>query len=240
MRARLVAREMMRKKVGWDTVFAGTPPLWAFRALLSSSRTMRLQPRGAGPRKLRIIDIRRAFFHSDHDGIHALPPHLVGTGKCWRLRKAMYGTLSAAGDFQDMLIRVLGEELHMKGGGSNPCLYHEAVRDLKVVCHGGDVAAEGHEEHLNWFTASLGQFFELEVKATLGPQEKDDKTASLLNRLLTFEAEYTFWENDPRQVELAIAELGLVGAKPKPTPGVKLSLEEWEKAGPLTCDAARG
>jgi len=75
IRARLVAREMKRNKPGWETVFAGTPPLWAFRYLVSSSRTARRQPRGAGPRKLRILDIRRAFFHSDHSGtVHVLPP----------------------------------------------------------------------------------------------------------------------------------------------------------------------
>lgn len=51
--------------------------------------------------------------------------------------------------------------------------------------------------------------------------EEDDKTAGLLDRLLMFEGEDGLWNNDPMQVGLAIAELGRVGAKPKPTPGVK-------------------
>ena len=39
VRARLVAREMKKDKPGWEIAFAGTPPLWAFRALCSSSRS---------------------------------------------------------------------------------------------------------------------------------------------------------------------------------------------------------
>ena len=71
-------------------------------------------------------------------------------------------------------------------------------RGLKIAVHGDDVVAEGHEEHLNWFTETLGRYFELELKATLGPDAKDEKTATLLNRLLTFEDTHTLWENDPR------------------------------------------
>ena len=78
----------------------------------------------------------------------------------------------------------------------------------------------------------LGKHFELVVKATLGPEVGDDKQASLLNRLLTWEDSRLLWECDPRQIDLAVAELGLVGSKPRSTPGIKVSLEEREKAVP--------
>ena len=124
------------------------------------------------------------------------------------------------------MIRVQKEELGFKGGESNPCLYHDPDRDLKTEFHGDDVVVEGYEEDLNWHTESLSKFFEITVKATLGPEPKDDKTATLLNRLITYKEEYTLWENDPRQIELAIAELGLIGAKSRSTPGVRLSSED--------------
>lgn len=166
VRARLVAREMKRHKIGWVTIFEGTSTLWSFRALVSSSRTTRRQRKGIGPRTVRNIDTRRAFCHSGHSGrVHVSPPHLVGIGKCWKLRKSMYGTSFAAGDLYDKLVRVLKEDLHTKGGESNPCLYDKAARELKVAFHGDDVAAEGHEEHLAWFTMSLVRLFELETKA---------------------------------------------------------------------------
>ena len=121
VRARLLAREMKKDKIGWETVFAGTPPLWAFRALCSSVRRECRDSRG--PRKLRILDIKRAFFHSLHSGtVHVLPPQLRGTGRCWRLKKAMYGTLAAAGDFQDSLVSCLVEDLGLAGGTSSPCI----------------------------------------------------------------------------------------------------------------------
>lgn len=47
----------------------------------------------------------------------------------------MYGTLSTVFDFQDMLVGVLEYDLHIKGGESNRCLYHEAARYLKVAFH---------------------------------------------------------------------------------------------------------
>ena len=62
----------------------------------------------------------------------------------------MYGALSVAGDFQDTMIRVQKDELGLEGGESNPCLYHEPNRDLKVAFHGYDVAVEGHEVDLDW------------------------------------------------------------------------------------------
>ena len=110
---------------------------------------------------------------------------------------------------------------------------------MKAVYHGDDVVIEGFECDLDDFTEKLGKRFELIAKATLGPDPQDDKQASLLNRPLTWEAERLLWECDPRQVELAIAELGLVGAKAKITPGVKIPAEERAKAVPLPPAAAR-
>ena len=85
IRARLIARQMKKRTKGWESVFAGTPPLWAFRALCSSVRSHRKNQRK--PRKLRILDIKRAFFHAIHSGsVHVMPPHLRGTCMCWRLK----------------------------------------------------------------------------------------------------------------------------------------------------------
>jgi hypothetical protein len=239
IRARLLAREMKKDKIGWETIFAGTPPLWAFRALCSSVRRGRPHATRSA-RKLRIIDIKRAFFHSMHSGmVHVMPPHLRGTGRCWRLQKAMYGTLSAAGDFQDTFVLCLKDEIGFVGGESSPCIFHDKKTGLKVVYHGDDVAVEGYAADIEDFTLKLGVHFELVVKATLGPEAGDDKRASLLNRLLTWEDTRLLWECDPRQIDLAIAELGLIGSKPRSTPGVKVSQEERELAVPLPPEAVR-
>ena len=133
-----------------------------------------------------IIDIKRAFFHSVHSGtVHVLPPHLKGAGLCWRLKMSMYGTLLAAGDFQDAFVKCLKEECKLVGGESSPCIYHDPKCDLQAAYHGDDVVAVAYAEDLDKFTEKLGRHFELVVKATLGPEVGDDKKASLLNRLLT-------------------------------------------------------
>ena len=61
----------------------------------------------------------------------------------------------------------------------------------------------------------------------------------MLNRLLTWEDSRLLWECDPRQIDLAVAVLVLVGSKPRSTPGIKVSLEEREKAVPLPPEAVR-
>ncbi len=100
----------------------------------------------------------------------------------------MFGTLSAAGDFQDTFEKSLVEELKLIGGQSTLCIYHDSLTGMKLAFHGDDVAIEGHEDDLDTFTSRLGKHFELVVKAP-GPKGKDDKQACLLNRLLTLTEE---------------------------------------------------
>ena len=99
----------------------------------------------------------------------------------------MYGTLSAAGDFQDTLVKCLTEVLGLSGGKSSPCIYSDEKTGLKGVFHGDDVAVEGYAKDVEDFTEKLGKRFEFVVKATLGPEKSDDKRAILLNRPLTWE-----------------------------------------------------
>ena len=90
---------------------------------------------------------------------------------------------------------------------------------MKLVFHGDDVAIEGYEDDLDAFTSHLGKHY--------------DKQACLFSRLLTWTEGGLLWECDPRQIELAIAELGLHDGKAKSTPGIKISQEERGVATPL-------
>ncbi len=99
----------------------------------------------------------------------------------------MYGTLSAAGDRLDTFASCLTHEIGFVGGLSSPCIYHDKATGLKVVYQGDDVAVDGYEQDADDFTAKLGKYFDLVVKATLGLDECDDKRAFSLNRPLTSE-----------------------------------------------------
>eukprot|EP00975_Prorocentrum_lima_P055384 11616666-Prorocentrum_lima.AAC.1 len=73
----------------------------------------------------------------------------------------------------------------------------------------------------------------------LGPDDSNDKTGFLLNRPISWEKDRLPWECDPRQIELAVAELGLSDARPKATPGAKVTLKQRQEAAPLPPQAVK-
>ena len=58
----------------------------------------------------------------------------------------------------------------------------------------------------------------------------------MLNRIVRWSEDGLEYEGDPRQVERLIRELGLEGAKPVATPGVKASHEQIETDVPIDPD----
>ena len=65
-----------------------------------------------GVRVLFILDLRRAYLHIERKTpVWAKPPHLKGTGRCWRIKKHMYGTLDAAAGYQEGFNEVLVDKL---------------------------------------------------------------------------------------------------------------------------------
>ena len=114
-----------------------------------------------------------------------------------------------------------------------PTIFYEAAMDLRACGHGDDIMFEGEVSHMELAVSRLESKFELEVKYKLGPEAGDDKQGLLLNRAISWCQEGIYWEADPRQVELLVAELGLVDAKSAPTPGTKATAEEWLAARSL-------
>ena len=229
VRARLVAREFRR--AGVDTIFAPTPPLAAFRLLCSRALVQKPGP----PRKLFVVDIRRAFFHArSKRAVFVKPPGLRGTKRCWRCKKAMYGTLGAASDFQDELRDGMEKDVGMKSGAAIPTLFYDDIQDIAAVGHGDDLLFEAPEVQGIAAIERIRQRFDLVVKAKLGPGPGDNKEALLLNRVLTWTEnngkQIVRWEADPRQVELLLAEVGCLKCKPQVSPGLRPTQDEWAAA----------
>ncbi len=68
-------------------------------------------------RILLVLGAKRAFLHADALGVtYAMPPHIRKTGKCWRPKKCMYGTLPAAAGWQ----KVASATEAMKRSGARP------------------------------------------------------------------------------------------------------------------------
>ena len=132
LRSRLVCTEV--RKPGTEAIFAPTPPHAAFRLLCSSAVTRR---RDGGVRKIYIIDIKRAFFHANtRKPVYVKPPHLRGTKRCWKCKKAMYGTLSAAGEFQEELRDAMETAAGMACAASAPTMFYDAINDV-MACGDG-------------------------------------------------------------------------------------------------------
>ena len=55
----------------------------------------------------------------------------------------------------------------------------------------------------------------------------------MLNRIVRWMEHGIEYEGDPRQIERLILELGLEGAKPVSTPGVRASVESWNSDMPI-------
>ena len=60
---------------------------------------------------------------------------------------------------------------------------------------------------LDWLSQKLSESLEFVQKARLGPGY--DTEATVLNRCVVFNDSGLTWEADPRDAELAVAELGL-------------------------------
>ena len=91
VRSRLVAQEI---NVGpRDDTFAGTPPLWVHRSVVSKAATATKADKGR-KRLVARYDISVAFFHAySTGGITVMPPKDMYDGvNFWFLLKAMNGT----------------------------------------------------------------------------------------------------------------------------------------------------
>ena len=130
-------------------------------------------------------------------------------------------------------------------GTSCPCLYFNNAKNIRVLCHGDDFAVLSDEQGLDAFEAVLASRYEYKVTATLGFEEKDDKQATFLNRIITLhpgQRHSLTVEPDGRHALLLIKELGLDNAKEVDTPAEKRSAEkqlEDSQAALLDKDGAK-
>ena len=60
--------------------------------------------------------------------------------------------------------------------------YHEP-RDLLCVCLGHDFTLVG-EEYLLWIATKMRKWFEIKVRALLGPEANDDNEVVILGRVV--------------------------------------------------------
>ena len=220
-RSRIVARQFRGNE---ESMFAATPPLEALKYLLSLAASQRRSNKGW--KKLLVIDVRRAYFNAtiNTPTYVDLPPELAQQGKCWRLKKALYGTRPAAQSWE----QEYGNKLMSWGfeiGKSAPCLFRHKSRDLSVVVHGDDFTILGGEADLLWFRGKMQEVYEIKDKGVIGPEEHDVKSVRVLNRVIEWKEDKIIYEADQRHAEIIIDEMGVRNGRTAKTPGEKDKLE---------------
>jgi hypothetical protein len=158
-----------------------------------------------------------------------LPPEDPEHGrKCGRLKRHLYGTRGAAAGWEDEYSAFL-QDIGFQRGLASGCLFYHPARDLRVVVYGDDFSAVGSCQELNWLEASMEERYAITKRGRLGPAPEDQKELTLLNRVVRWVDNIGIEiEADPRQAERLVAQLGLEGANPVATPGVKPTVQELE------------
>ena len=75
---------------------------------------------------------------------------------------------------------------------------------MRVVIHGDDFTILGNEVELDWFRDSIQSRFEVKVRGRLGPEDNDDKSIRVLNRVITWKKDGLHNEADQRHAEIII------------------------------------
>ena len=236
VRSRLVAKEFNNKKC--DDLFAGTPPVEAMRAIISMAAS------GATPKTLMTVDVSRAYMYAkcrNEMYVEMCPEAYEEDGDekcCWRLEKAMYGTRSAAQDWQHEIKRRMLSIGYLQGK-SNPCLFYNPSSEVACLVHGDDFLAAGEESALKQFKEQLAK--EWKIKHThIGEAEHLGKHMRVLNRIVRIHPRRGITiEPDPRHAEILIRDLdgdsGRLVTTPMTKDGIKESVESitedvYEKA----------
>ena len=205
VRCRLVAKHLAAKYGGKflkEDLFAAMAPFELVKALLAKS--VQRWNRKKKIRKVLFIDVSKAHVYAPAgEGIKnyvELPPECEKPGVCGLLNFWLYGMRPASHGLQEEYTKQL-VAMGFCPGEASPCCFYRKSDDVCCVVHGDDFTFEGPPDALKEVTAALQKVWLVKVRATLGPEEKDDKEVSILNRVIRWTHSSLLYEADPRHVE---------------------------------------
>ncbi len=234
MRCRWVARELRDDQ---DVIFAAIAPYESIRLLLciaaAKEETSHKGKVGGERLQISMIDIKRAYLNAivdeDKPIYVELPPEDPEHGrKCGKLCRHLYGTRGAAAGWEDEYSSFMVQAGFTMAIASG-CLFYHPGKDLRVVVYGDDFTAVGSCSDIDWFEATLEAKYAITRRGRLGSGSTDEKEMTLLNRVVRWvDGTGLEVEADPRQAERLVAQLGMTGANPVGTPGVKPTTQDLE------------
>ena len=122
------------------------------------------------------------------------------------LNFSMYGTRDAAQNWGEECAETMIKAGFQRGKAS-PCTFYNEEKEMRAVIHGDDFTLLGMIEDLRWFEKIIEEKFGKEwikTKGILGPEEGDDKSIRLLNRVIEWNDSGIRYEPDQRHAELMV------------------------------------
>ena len=213
IRSRLVARDFKVK--GDDRqfeVFAAMPPLEAKRLLFRMAMLDGAVAGSAarGPVKLAFVDIKKAHLNgklSEEEFAYVQLPLEAGGG-VGRLRRWLYGMRSAAAAWEDDYAAKL-ESIGFARGKSATTVFMAPKSGVRLVVWGDDFTFLGRSEDIKEVVSKIREWYEIKLRAVLGPEPGDDKEVRILNRILRWGADGLTYEGDDKHARTVIRGMNL-------------------------------
>jgi hypothetical protein len=236
IKCRLVAMEFASGEHR-DDLFAGTPPLFAIKILLSLVASS-----SSDSECLMILDVKCAFLYGfiKRDLYVELPPEdpRHGEGVVGKLVKSMYGTRDAPQIWQETVELKLAS-IGFTASALHPAIYMHFDKEIRVVVHVDDFLCKGSRKHLKWLHDELAKAYDLKVKV-IGNDHDLDKEGTFLGRLIRWTSDGIEVEGDPKHADVLISEWGMGQANGVETPIVAQDSEDREEVRqPMGAEDAR-
>ena len=147
------------------------------------------------------------------------------------LLKSLYGTRKAAHNLEKKWQRVIINSCFVASTWP-PAIVYCRERELCRCVHGDDFIITGDSMQLLWIESRLDEGLILERRTILNPDDEDDKTITILNRLLTCvclsgSRNQIEIEADPRHREILLAQMNPDGANVKSVTPPAMKMQEW-------------
>ena len=118
-------------------------------------------------------------------------------GKVGKLIFWLYGFRPAQAWENCYAAKFVDEANFERGVGSSVSFWQKS-RDLACVVHGYDFTFCGFDEDLDWIENMMTSWFEVKVRARLGPGKSDDSEVTILGRTVRWKDWGIEYEADPR------------------------------------------
>ena len=192
-----------------DDLFAGTPPLWLARLLVSMAASDR-------SKYLMSLDVSCAFLYApmEREIFIKLPPEdpWYGMGYVGRLLRALYGTRDAPLAWQKELSRTM-RKLGFVVSKLHPSVYYHPRDQTWAVCHVDDILLFGGRSNLSKFKSELARCYKIS-----GDFLEAGCEITYLGRTIGLDDNGYTWTADTKHVNMLLEETGLKDCKPVETP----------------------